>query len=79
MTLSSGASTPAPLTEDQRLAAAGRLRRFGYILLAAGAAMGVAGIAAWAFTSNPVFLLLLVTAAFDVALALWQFAAARKV
>ena len=67
------------LSQDERLAAAARYRRFGYILLALGTFLGVAGVAASIFTSNPVFLVLLGTTVFDVVLALRQFAAARKV
>ena len=82
MTLSSGASPtdPAALpTQDQRLATAARLRRFGYVLLGAGALLGILGVVLWLVNDSPVYLVLLVTTAFDVFLALRQFAAARKV
>ena len=73
------AESAKALSQDERLAAAARYRRFGYILLALGTFLGVAGVAASIFTSNPVFLVLLGTTVFDVVLALRQFAAARKV
>ncbi len=82
MTLSSGASPTEPTvppTEDQRIAAAAQARRFGYILLAIGAVMGIAGVVTCLITEDPLFLILLITAVFDVVLALRQFSIARKV
>ena len=82
MTQSSAASPGEPmaaLTPDERVAAAARFRRFGYILIAAGALLGLLGIAMAIFTSNPIFLILLSTTVIDIVLALRQFAAARNV
>ena len=67
------------LTQDERLAAAARFRRFGYMLLGAGFLLGAIGVAMAIFTSNPIYLILLSTTVIDAVLALRQFAAARNV
>lgn len=82
MTLYFGAKLPDPgvlLSQDERIALAAKLRQFGYILLAAGAVLGVVGVVLWAVTGQAAFLVLLATAAIDILLALRQFAAARRV